>query len=799
MKGTSFALQTLVSVLSLNAAISSVSAVPLDSEADWLFAANNFVKRDTVAKRAGPPSPVQPGQPTNCNMWKYIQTSDTCSSLAVKYKDKGLTEQVFLNYNPAAKVSGKCSLKQKVYVCISTRAAPTPTPKGPGVKAVSTSSAAPVKSAEGEVAVDEPSTSSAAPSASASAKAAAGGDDDDDDASPTSASAGGDDKATATKASGAWGKIAGPSGTQIVGAGAGTCAERQNINTMQTKQPDVFNLLVLALSQMQLANGSDPLSYYGLSSIHGAPYAAWPDPTAQGDYDPKYGYCTHRSILFATWHRPYMLALEQTVWQTGVQIANTFSGADKTKYVAASKLLRWPYWDWADKDSQSSVPACAMTPTIKVMKPGDDGSATEAEIDNPFYAYRFKEGEGTFLKAPFTGLKQTNRRPRGAQGTSLDAAANTAMQSGFATRRKLAFTNLASEKGFNYFSNQLENMHNDVHVQMGGNGIMSYISYAAFDPIFWLHHNNIDRMLAIWQAANPGVYLEADAAVPTFQRHVGDGVKDGMDTQLYPWKHPDGSWWTSNDVKDVTSIWGYGYGYPEVPCSYKGKSSSELDDFATSQINTLYNDDADANTKLKGRATSKATTSGSSTTEWAVNILVDQSELPGTFAIYAFMGMPPSDITKWDNCDHKISTLSLLGAPGVKRMSRVEAMEVPLNPMLKKKGFKGNTKQTEDYLNKNLIWACLNIDTAGTAKLVDVKKMRSLKVAVTSTNVTTTSDKKKKPKYGDAVISTASTKNNVKIGGATSANELVQPKRLDGKQQPLRKGILKIVAPKKSG
>lgn len=36
--------------------------------------------------------------------------------------------------------------------------------------------------------------------------------------------------------------------------------------------------------------------------------------------------------------------------------------------------------------------------------------------------------------------------------------------------------------------NSLENMHNGIHGFVGNGGHMSDIPYAAFDPIFWLHH-----------------------------------------------------------------------------------------------------------------------------------------------------------------------------------------------------------------------------------------------------------------------------------------------------------------------
>lgn len=49
-------------------------------------------------------------------------------------------------------------------------------------------------------------------------------------------------------------------------------------------------------------------------------------------------------------------------------------------------------------------------------------------------------------------------------------------------------------------------MHNAIHSLVGQGGHMSTISYSAFDPIFWLHHANVDRLFAIWQAIYPDSY-----------------------------------------------------------------------------------------------------------------------------------------------------------------------------------------------------------------------------------------------------------------------------------------------------
>lgn len=42
--------------------------------------------------------------------------------------------------------------------------------------------------------------------------------------------------------------------------------------------------------------------------------------------------------------------------------------------------------------------------------------------------------------------------------------------------------------------------HNTMHTLIGGvTGDMTDQTMAAYDPIFWFHHSNIDRLWATWQ------------------------------------------------------------------------------------------------------------------------------------------------------------------------------------------------------------------------------------------------------------------------------------------------------------
>jgi tyrosinase len=53
----------------------------------------------------------------------------------------------------------------------------------------------------------------------------------------------------------------------------------------------------------------------------------------------------------------------------------------------------------------------------------------------------------------------------------------------------------------------LEQTHGTIHVHVGGS--MAMVPSAAKDPIFMMHHANIDRILQAWQGINPTVWFAA--------------------------------------------------------------------------------------------------------------------------------------------------------------------------------------------------------------------------------------------------------------------------------------------------
>lgn len=76
---------------------------------------------------------------------------------------------------------------------------------------------------------------------------------------------------------------------------------------------------------MSKMSQQDQLSYFQVGGIHGLPYVQWngsggtkPQPRSWG------GYCTHGSVLFPTWHRPYILLLEVRALLLGCIIIFTY-------------------------------------------------------------------------------------------------------------------------------------------------------------------------------------------------------------------------------------------------------------------------------------------------------------------------------------------------------------------------------------------------------------------------------------------------------------------------------------------
>jgi len=176
---------------------------------------------------------------------------------------------------------------------------------------------------------------------------------------------------------------------------------------------------------------------------------------------------------------------------------------------------RCRYWDWSQDDS--AIPNILMRPTVTVTRPGaNGGQPQETNIPNPLYQYRFTNAglrtryfDGLQAEAQITLLQPVDVR------TSDDTEADSEMRANFDARRSNTY-NLFSIPDFSAFSSNafqtgdspnawvsVESIHNQIHASIGGSnhplsGHMSFADCSTFDPIFWLHHTNVDRLTAMY-------------------------------------------------------------------------------------------------------------------------------------------------------------------------------------------------------------------------------------------------------------------------------------------------------------
>ncbi|KAK4958258.1 hypothetical protein LTR10_004684 [Elasticomyces elasticus] len=118
-----------------------------------------------------------------------------------------------------------------------------------------------------------------------------------------------------------------------------------------------------------------------------------------------------------------------------------------------------------------------------------------------------------------------------------------------------------------FAAQSLESWHDNIHNLVGSGkgkaGAMSDPSVAAFEPVFWLHHNNIDRLFAIFQALYPDKYVTPGQAKRDTTDENGNPMVLGAD-QLYPFRETaDGACYTS--IEAAVRDWkGTGFAVPGV-------------------------------------------------------------------------------------------------------------------------------------------------------------------------------------------------------------------------------------------
>lgn len=355
---------------------------------------------------------------------------------------------------------------------------------------------------------------------------------------------------------------------------------REIVELFSSAKPEdkaIIDLFLQALINLQHRDPNDPTSYFQIAGVHGKPYQPW-DPHSDDLQDPDLwkegenrwgGYCVHGDTLFPTWHRPYLAAFEQFLQAEAIKIAASYPENQRGLYQQAATNFRLPYWDWATAaTAQTGLPQIISQDNVTINAPNGT-----TQIRNPLASYEFQVIPGDFT-GDFAGYKRTLRRPDQSGNSNMADSSEqiksnaSALQLGvrniFDVNEWLDFSNHRTTTGTtsNGISSHtsIENLHDSLHGLLGGAGHMGNPDYAAFDPVFFLHHCNVDRLFAIWQATYPTVFVQPFAEDGgTFT--VRDGELQNQSSPLTPWRRSDTTYWSSDDCRDTKAL---NYSYPEL-------------------------------------------------------------------------------------------------------------------------------------------------------------------------------------------------------------------------------------------
>jgi len=273
-----------------------------------------------------------------------------------------------------------------------------------------------------------------------------------------------------------------------------TVRQRQDVLRLATWDSTLL-WYAKAVAAMRQRPATDPTSWNYQAAMHGfnAQLAAWqgigPLPPA-GDRAEYWNQCQHGSWYFLPWHRMYLAYFEQIV---ATAIADLGGPADWA-------LPFWNYSDTSHPDARALPAAFAATGT-----PFSPNS-------NPLHM------PGRVLGSPGHATMPARDVGLGALAQASYVADVHGGSPGFGGPRT-AFSHAGGQHG------ALEHQPHDlVHVDVAG--VMADPRTAALDPIFWLHHANIDRLWEVWLRATPSHTNPTDTPWLnlTFQFHAKGGV-----------------------------------------------------------------------------------------------------------------------------------------------------------------------------------------------------------------------------------------------------------------------------------
>lgn len=190
----------------------------------------------------------------------------------------------------------------------------------------------------------------------------------------------------------------------------------------------------------------------------------------------------HNNSGFLSWHRKFLSLLE-----------NLLQKADPSVYI--------PYWDWYNNGKLFS----------NSFMGGKGDPTKQSEVQDGRFAGSTGNWKCVALSTTHSFEGQNLKRENAASGLTKDGVTNT--------------LNPVKTQPYDQFRSTLEILHGGVHVHIGGH---MTTDYSPDDPLFFLHHCNIDRLWSAWQKNNPGKPFY------TPSKGTSSGIP-GINDDIHPW------------------------------------------------------------------------------------------------------------------------------------------------------------------------------------------------------------------------------------------------------------------------
>ncbi len=284
-----------------------------------------------------------------------------------------------------------------------------------------------------------------------------------------------------------------------------------------SQDPQMIGSLRAAVSKMRSLPPRHPFSWVYQANIHWRPFfpdyvyqqadesdspdlQIFRDNTGFSPEDSVFSTCPHGNWWFLPWHRWYLYYFEKIL-----------------RWASGNPNLALPYWNYSAAD-QRELPVSFRTPTV---------SSTDSTPNSLYLpaTVTFRDPNGNpqifsvrdqSLNLGFAALSESITNNNALNVVPFSNNAPTPAREAFGSRQ-------TCDPTCGCGSGSVERIpHNMVHVAIGGAaivsgetvrvGFMGDVSTAARDPLFWLHHCQIDRLWESWLAQGNGRLNPQDPA-----------------------------------------------------------------------------------------------------------------------------------------------------------------------------------------------------------------------------------------------------------------------------------------------